>query len=480
MFPPSVKTKVLVILLLGSALSARAVSVTGADWIVHYNLPDQNSGSAYPGEFAIRDALLARINALQSGDEGTLATYTFSGNSASAGAAGPILDAISNALSRGASVRFVAAKGITLTSNYWPGVSLSGLAARPVNPLVLTQDDTSASTIMHDKLGVFRYGSTSRWVFVTSWNFTGGASTYQWNIGVEMRNDDVFGAYTNEMRELLEGHFHDHTNKLHAQDGTRFRLADSWTNGWVRFAPYPDGTDGGTNAQTDITNLIAGAREEIVFGLNKLTRPLIAGALVAAADRGVSVHGVIPGSDTEVGGDSYDMYVYLTNTASYATTNIVHLLVPFERANNTNLDDGTISDLVHEKWMVIDPWGERPAVIHGSANWTDTALVSANGNDENVIFLFHRDVARLFYAQFKRMTGTWSDRDDFWCDLARSNGGWRVDLWVTDTNRFALESASALDGAWTAGVAVATGQVGRTSFQTNAAASSEFFRAQRR
>jgi len=120
-------------------------SITGTDWVVHFNLPDQNSSAAAKGEYDLRNALLARINQLQSGDEASLATYTFSGNSASAGAAGPILAAMSNALARGAAVRFAADKGINIDSNYWPGVSLSSLAARPGQALALVQVDSYAS-----------------------------------------------------------------------------------------------------------------------------------------------------------------------------------------------------------------------------------------------------------------------------------------------------------------------------------------------
>ena len=450
-----------------------AVSVTGADWIVHFNLPDQVP-AVYPGEFAIRDALLARLNALQTNDEATLATYTFSGNTASAGAAGPILQAMSNALARGATLRFVADGSVDATSNFWPSVSLSSLAARPGNALALSEDDSSFG-IMHDKLGVFRYGTTSRWVFITSWNFTGGASTYQWNMALEVRNDVLFNAYTNEMNELLAGRFHDDATKSHAHDGARFALADSWDSGWVRFAPYPDGADGGTNAQTDIANLIGSAESEIVFAINLFTTPLIATSLVHAANRGVIVHGVIPQSDQLA---SYSVYPYLTNVASYATTNVIHFVTPFSKADGSALDAGE-SDLVHEKWMIIDPWTERPVVIHGSANWTASALASTDMNDENVLLLCHKDIARIFYAQFKRMTGMWTNRSDFWCDILRTNGSLQVGLWMTDTNQFGLQHATRMD-EWASTGGVITGVVGRVSALTNGADQTGFFRAMRK
>ena len=121
--------------------AARADTYAGAAWAVHFNRPDQTTSAASIGsdEFVLRDALLARIDALASGDWACLATYTFSGNTAAGGAAGPILAAMSNALARGARLAFVADNGVDVTSNYWPGVSLAGLAARPDHALELSR-----------------------------------------------------------------------------------------------------------------------------------------------------------------------------------------------------------------------------------------------------------------------------------------------------------------------------------------------------
>jgi phosphatidylserine/phosphatidylglycerophosphate/cardiolipin synthase-like enzyme len=460
------------VLLLFAARSL-ATSITGAGWNVYYSLPDQGV-SENPGEFDIRDALLGRIDALQSNDQATLATYTFS----AAGTAGKILVSISNALLRGASVRFVADYNINTNDTFY-GTSLGALAARPGNSLVLVKA-TNSSGIMHDKIGLFSYGGTNRWVFAGSWNFTSAASYQQWNIMLEVHNNDVlYAAYSNEMAQLLAGHFHYDPAKSHAQDGAVFHLAGSWSNGWVRFAPYPDGRDGGNNAQTDITNVIGRARQEIVFALNTLTRPLIRDALVDAADRGVSIHGVIPKSDMSSTSDpSYAVYTYLTNGTHYATTNIVHFVTPYSKADGSALDTAE-PDLVHEKYMIVDPWMDHPTLIHGSANWTDAALVSTNSNDENILFVRHREIARMFYSQFKRMTGMWQDRDDFWCDLTRTNGSLRMDLWTTDTNRYTLQCTGNLTSSWTGAVGSFSGWVGRTVLFTNATDAAVFFRAQR-
>ncbi|HAL92638.1 MAG TPA: hypothetical protein DCM68_06405 [Verrucomicrobia bacterium] len=432
--------------------AAWADSYTGEGWTVRFNRPDQTTTYSSIGddEYVIREAFLARIDALASNDWACLATYTFSGNTAQLGAAGPILAAMSNALVRGAKLGFVADKDVNIASNYWPGISLTGLSTRAGNRLTLSRapDDWG---IMHDKVGVFWYrAATQAWVLSASWNFTGGASSYQWNILAEIQNNDLAAAYSNEMREMLSGRFHANPAKSHAHDGARFRLADTnmWTNGWVRFGPYPDGTVGGSNALTDVTNAIDAATDEIVFALNKLTRTNVVEALIRACDRGVLVNGTIPKSDRLPGGDSYGTWQMLANPANYATANRAFLYDAYSSAARTNYDAGE-ADLTHAKYMAIDPRGEHPLVIHGSANWTASALVATNENDENVLFLPHRGMAHAFVAQFNAMT----DGTIPWCGL-RSGGSSavsRLSYWLPYTTAYeVVHATNVFDlSAWT-------------------------------
>lgn len=431
--------------------AARADSFAGADWQAHFNLPDQN---AFPttvraDEYLLRERFVARLDALASNDWGCLATYTFSGNSAAAGAAGPILLAMSNALARGAKLAFVADNGVNVASNYWPGISLTGLATRAGNKLQLSRA-TNDWGIMHDKVGVFWYrAATQAWVLTGSWNFTGGASSYQWNVLAELRNRELATAYSNEMRELLSGRFHANTNKSHAHDGARFRLADAWTNGWVRFAPYPDKTYGGSNALTDVVAAIDAATNEIVFALNKLTRPDVANALIRACDRGVAVHGALPKSDrAATNDDSYAVYQTLLAPTNYATANRTLLYDAYATASWTATDDGE-TDLVHAKYMALDPYGTAPLAILGSANWTEAALVDDDSNDENVLFLPHAGLAQALVAQFNAMTdGTvpW-----FRLESGGSAASGRLVYWLPTTNRYEVVfTTNVLElGTWT-------------------------------
>ena len=451
---------------LAAACAARADTFTGGTWAVRYNRPDQttSAGSAGPEEYALREAWLARIDALESNDWACLSTFTFSGNSAAGGAAGPILAAVSNALARGARVGFVVDKGVDPASNFWPGVSLKSLAARPGNKLQLAQSP-AAGGIMHHKMGVFWHrGAGKAWVVSGSWNMTGGASSQQWNVLTEIQNNALGAACSNELRELLSGRFQAHPDKSHAHDGTRFRLEGTARDGWVRFAPYPDGRYGGTNALTDVVAAIDAAEDEIYFALNKVTREGVADALIRACDRGVTVHGTIPKSDrTLPGQDSYEVYRKLRDAKNYATRNRVRLYDAYYDAARSRYDNGS-RDLVHAKYMVVDPRGANPLAMHGSANWTASGLVLTASNDENVQFLPHRGIAQALAAQFAAMT----DGMKPWCSLrgaGTSASAW-LDYWLPDDGAYELEWSEKIgDGAaWNRGAA--TLPVGRG---TNAA-----------
>jgi hypothetical protein len=464
-------------LFLAAAGTAGADSFTGANWAVHFNRPDQTTSVASigPEEFAIRDVFLARIDALEADDWACLATYTFSGNSAAGGAAGPILAAVSNALARGAQVAFVVDNGVNVSSNYWPGVSLAGLAAQPGNRLELSRAPADPG-IMHHKVGVFWYRAAAQaWVLSGSWNFTGGASSQQWNILTEIQDHALAAAYSNEMRELLSGRFHAHAAKSHEPDQAMFRLADMDRDGWVRFAPYPDGKYGGTNALTDILAAIDAAEDEIFFALNKLTRAGVVEALIRACDRGVIVHGVIPKSDrTLPSQDSYAMYQELIAPANFQTRNRVRMFEAYYDAARTRCDNHN-RDLVHTKYMILDPRGANPLVIHGSANWTASALVLTSSNDENIQFLPHRGMAEAFVAQFAAMT----DGLRPWCALHIEGGAARCDYWLPEAAAYELVSTDNLLAPWTNRVLALPVLRGTNGLALPRSAAQQFFRIQR-
>ncbi|MBU0678629.1 MAG: hypothetical protein KJ626_10985 [Verrucomicrobia bacterium] len=390
-----------------------SIGGSSGDWQVFYNLPDQNSFSPADGEFVVRTQLIYRLDHLNSGHTGTLFTYTWSGDTDANGFAGPVLTAMSNALVRGATLRFIGDSGVN-TNTVYGSHSLASLGKHVGNPLLLSIDD-SASGIMHDKLGLFDCGAGERYVMSGSHNFTAGAATYQWNIMLEIKSDALYAAYYSEAEELMAGRFHDDASKSHVHDNTTFSLGGSWGANFVRFAPYPDGSVGGNNAQTDITNLIAGAQDEIFFALNAITRPLISSQLIAAvnADQTLSVHGVIPEyerTNVTAFADTSEQYDIMTNSANYTGTNRVHFHTAWADGDHTTVDDGSSHDLVHAKYMIIDPFGSQPIVIHGSPNWTASGLVYDDTNDENLQVLRHQGIASYYFENWTKITGVYTGR----------------------------------------------------------------------
>lgn len=390
---------------------AAADVITGADWRVVFNRPDQTTTLTSIGanEFDIREAFVERIEALGAGDHGYLATYTLTGGYEANGAAGPILTSVSNALARGAHMGFIVGNGVDMADEFQPGCSLDLLSRRPGNALEVARAPSTG--IMHHKVGVFFYhGTGESRLLSASWNFTAWASSRQWNILADFANRDLALAYSNELRQLLNGFFHSNPAKSRIpHDKASFRTAESEEDGWTRFAPYPSGRTGGDNAQTEITNRIAGARQSIWFALNKQTRAAVTDQLIAACDRGVAVHGVIPRSDRDnVSAASHGQYQRMLDASEYATTNRIQFHEAYTKSTSTEEYDNGLSDLVHCKYMVIDPFGESPWVVHGSANWTLTALATTNtaySNDENILFIPDGGIARAFLSQFEAMTG---------------------------------------------------------------------------
>lgn len=434
----------LLIVLTLAVPSSPALTVTGTEWAVHFNLPDQSTsfGTATPEEFTLRDVLVSRLNALRTNQMATLATYTFSGSNTTVGAAGPILNAMEAALNTGALVRMVVDGGITISTRNGGSNSLAGLAARAVNPLILVAGPASGG-IMHHKLGLFDYGPTNRVVLLGSWNFTAAACSQQWNIMLEARNPELYAAYSNEVAELLAGRFFSNTNKSHAHDRSSFTIPGSWQPGWVRFSPYTNSSPSGGNALTDITNLIRQAESQIVFALNSLTRMQVATQLVQACDRGVRVEGVFPlGEITPSTLNTYPAYSYLTNAANYATTNRAVMRTAWAKADFATAETGQ-SDVVHAKWMVLDPFGARPVVMAGSANWTSAALQDTGSNDENLAFIFHAEIARAFYLHYRWLTAPQLMMP--WPDVWMTRGD---AIWLTLTSTPVLAWSPAVTGTW--------------------------------
>jgi len=378
------------------------ISAEDTEWRVYFNVPDGTGASASGDDHIIRDALLSHVAQLDTGHTGILATFTFSGDTDANGYAGPLLKAMSNAVERGATLFFVADKGVNVSNNFSTGTSLTQLNANA--NFTLSHDD-SANGIVHHKFGLFDHGTDNRWVFTGSENFT-GAGSFQWNVAFDIRDDEIYSHFLEEATNLIAGVFHDDPNKSHNHHGQEFSMLASWSSNTVKFAPVPDTTIGGDNLERDITNLIRSAQSQIVIAVTELTRDVIADALIDAADANqrLRVDIALPEFQT-TNGFTASIFSKLTNTANYAGTNIAHFHRAFTDDGFNSRDAGDDSDLVHAKYMVVDPLSEEPVVFHGSGNWSLSALRDDDENDENWVVVRNKGVARRFFEQFRTMTG---------------------------------------------------------------------------
>jgi len=204
------------------APSANAVEVAGDGWRVLYNLPD---GSSFRGfsddEFELRNVLIDRLKQLGARDEATLTTFTFSGNETGAGR---LMYEMDQALERGAKIRFITDRKEDIEEKFSNNSdrkprSLKDLEANKRFTLAV---DPSDGGIMHHKFALFDYSGSGmnagRKILVTSsFNLT-GASSFQWNVSLELVQDTLYNAFRQEAEEMIAGRFHRDPKKSHVHD----------------------------------------------------------------------------------------------------------------------------------------------------------------------------------------------------------------------------------------------------------------------
>ena len=86
---------------------------------------------------------------------------------------------------------------------------------------------------------------------------------------------------------------------------------------------------------------------------------------------------------------------------------------------------GTHVNWVHTKFMLVDPLGNTPIVITGSANWS---LPSINENDENMVIIKgDKRVADIYFGEFMRIFAHYRFRESIAIHLAKNGtlGDWK-------------------------------------------------------
>ncbi|MFN2112262.1 MAG: phospholipase D-like domain-containing protein [Anaerolineales bacterium] len=218
--------------------------------------------------------------------------------------------------------------------------------------------DDQAKTLMHNKFLVIDASE----VWTGSMNLTVNGAYRHLNNLVRIRSSRLAENYTAEFEEMyLEGYFGENilANTPHpvlTVDGVRLE---------TYFAPDD-------HPQDRIIQLIQGAEESIDFLYYSFTADEVADALIAQAQNGIEVRGVLDASQEQAGlGGEYQ---HLKDAG---------LEVYLDRH----------PEKLHHKVMIIDGW----ITITGSYNLTRSA---EEGNDENLLILFDAEVGEIFLREF--------------------------------------------------------------------------------
>ncbi len=337
---------------LESLTGSRTISETvSGDWIrVYFTSPRYPDDDAYH-HGGLDEELAAVIGQAQISVD--VAAYDFDLER--------VTDALIAAHRRGVQVRFVT------ESDNADEQAIADLRRAGI-PVV---EDERDSSLMHNKFVVV----DQQWVWAGSWNMTANGTYRNNNNAVLIASTALADNYTAEFEEMFTGQFgprsvadtpHPHIN-LTVEIGAGETRREHQVALENYFAPEDE-------IAAQIIDHIAAAQSRIRFMAFVFTSEEIAAAMLARAQAGVVVQGVVEKRNIE---SEYSQYERL------------------RAAVHDVLLDGN-PYILHHKVIIIDD----ATVILGSYNFTASAEKS---NDENLLVIHDPEVAALFVAEFGRV-----------------------------------------------------------------------------
>jgi len=316
-----------------------------ANSFVLYFTDNLTATGTSPNTTEMEQALLDLLNSAQVSVDA--AVYGF--NRAS------VREALLAAHERGVMVRVVTDDEARYsTSSYIPTYAALEAAGIPI------VDDSRPGSLMHNKF--FVVDSTVVWT--GSANMTDGDFTLNHNNTAVFTSPALAAMYTTEFEQMFLDH-HFSTAKLPqlqhtiTEDGVQIELY---------FSPKND-------AQSAMLEEVAAATDTIYFSIYFLTDDSLRDALISKAAEGVVVRGV---------------WDRLGASNAYSDDEALCQAGMFIKIEN-------LPGLMHNKYMVIDPFGPDPRVITGSMNWSASGNDS---NDENLLILHSAADAQAYYQAF--------------------------------------------------------------------------------
>lgn len=322
--------------------------------------PDRVSAAEHYLARGLQDALLAFIAGAAAGDQLDIAIYEFQHAS--------VVAALAAAMARGVSVRLVAhARPDKTAHDNAPFLAQLQQAATASGGQLTIVPRRAVPGLSHNKAIVHRRAGVPLRVWTGSTNFSESGFFLQTNVGMALDDPALAQAYA-EYLDLL----------MADPPAPQLRAA---VDGLVAAQPWPPDQQvffapvGGDAMLQAAAAMIRAARDVVIlscpFGLD----PILSDAIHQLPPR-VLVYGIL---NTNQRGD--------IRVLDRDPQNVHEFVVPdwIRELNGSAYDASTgRGNQVHVKALVVDPWGDAPQVLIGSANFSDESVTR---NDENMLLL---------------------------------------------------------------------------------------------
>lgn len=250
-------------------------------------------------------------------------------------------------------------------------VKYNPFVERLIKAGIEVKEDNGRGGLMHNKFAV-RDGVS---VWTGSYNLTDTCSYKNPNNAMIIPSPEVAEIYAKEFKAMFEDRLFG-AQRPSIVKKQPITVGDSKVE--IYFAPED-------NPNARIAELIAGAKQEILFMQFAFTADELGDLLVKKLREGLKVSGV------------FDRILYRSTGPYGEFSKLTDSGVPVKIYSG----DGKF----HHKVFIIDPRGANPIVVLGSQN------ASSNGNksnDENIVIVYGKRIAELYAAEFKKYEGVYS------------------------------------------------------------------------
>jgi hypothetical protein len=352
--------------------------------------PDQQpvalvaSAEAYLSR-GLHEALLDFIAAATAGDSLDIAIYEFQHES--------IVVALHNALDRGVHVRLLYhAKADSTGRTNAPYVTALQQQASAATGGLEVHPRRKVPNLSHNKLIVHRRAGVPIRAWAGSTNFTDSGFFLQTNVGIVLCDSAIVAAYAAYVDLLIQD---PPADRARAATGALASAMGIPAGMQLFFSPIT----GDAMLQAAVA-LIQAARAVVLISCPFGMDASISTAIGQLAPE-VLVYGLL---NTNQAGDLRVFAGDVHQTQEFVVPEWIKAL------NGAAYDASTgQGNRVHVKSLIIDPWGEHPQMLIGSANFSDE---SVNLNDENALLIDgDRWAAAIAATEFLRVFGHYQFRN---------------------------------------------------------------------